>query len=179
MAATSFKNPAHFKLRGSDAVLARMGPTWIGISYTDLDNEAAEALFERGDEQVEAHAADRGFDGHWITQEEVRELQAREDRLLACKPGQFPWDDWQREALAAGVSDDLANLGRAVMREAYQHSWCEELRDECGAGREEAFKGMILEALEQPDWARSRWSWPRIRQRSSGLSRPCCGVIPS
>jgi hypothetical protein len=103
---------------------------------------------------VEAHAADQGYDGHWISPD-----GAREDRLLACQPGQYPWDDWQREALTAGVADELANLGRAVMREAYQHGWCEELRDECGADREEVGGGMILEALEQPDWVRSRWNW--------------------
>jgi len=153
------KNPAHFKIRGADAILARHGELWMGVGFSALDSDKAETVFERGDEQVEAHAADQGYDGHWITPDEARELRAREDRLLACKPGQYPWDDWQRAALAAGVADELANLGRAVMREAYQHSWCEELRDECGAGREEAAEGMIFEALEQPNWAHSRWSW--------------------
>jgi len=49
-------------------------------------------------------------------------------RLDACAPGAYPWDDWQREALAAGLSPDLAALGRAVMREAYQHDWCDRLK---------------------------------------------------
>lgn len=159
MAATSFKNPAHFKIRGTDAILARHGSMFLGVGYSVLDNAEAETLFERGDEQIEAHAADHGYHGHWITPDEARELRAREDRLLTCQPGQFPWDDWQREALAAGVSDELANLGRAVMREAYQHAWCEELRYECGADNEDTAKGMILEALDQPDWVRSRWGW--------------------
>lgn len=161
MATAAPKNPAHFKLRGTDGILARhlQGNMLMGVGYSALDNDQVETVFERNDEQIEAAAADHGYDGHWITPDEARELRAREDRLLACQPGQYPWDDWQREALAAEVPDELANLGRAVMREAYQHAWCEELRDECGAGREEAFKGMIYEALEQPDWARSRWSW--------------------
>jgi hypothetical protein len=159
MATTTLKNPAHFKIRGTDAILARHGSMFVGVGYSVLDNPEAETLFERGDEQVEAHAAGHGYDGHWITPDEARELRASEDRLLACQPGEYPWDDWQREALAAGVPAELAQLGRAVMREAYQHSWCEELRDECGVGREEAAKGMIFETLEQPEWARSRWSW--------------------
>jgi hypothetical protein len=47
--------------------------------------------------------------------------------VLACPSGSFPWDDWQIEAVAAGVGPDLASLGRAVMREAYQHDWCDRL----------------------------------------------------
>jgi hypothetical protein len=159
MTPTAFQNPACFKLRDTDAILARHGNLWLGVGFSALDGDQAETVFERGDEQVEAHAAAHGFDGGWITPEEARELRAREDRLLACQPGGYPWDDWQREALAAGVPAELAQLGRAVMREAYQHGWCEELREECGAGREAAAQGMIFETLEQPDWARSRWNW--------------------
>lgn len=152
------KNPAHFKIRGTDAILARQGDLWTGVGFAALDDD--QVLFERDDERIEAAAVAHGFDGHWITPDEARELRAREDRLLVCLPGQYPWDDWQREALAAGVPDELATLGRAVMREAHQHSWCEELRDECGAGgRESGGTGMIFEALEQPDWCRSRWNW--------------------
>lgn len=159
MATATLKNPAHFKIRDTDAILARQGTMFLGVGYSVLDDPQAEILFERGDEQIEAHAVERGYDGHWITPEEARELRAREDRLMGCTHGGFPWDDWQREAQAAGVPDELASLGRAVMREAHQHGWCDELQDECGAGREEGAKGMIFEALEQPEWARSRWGW--------------------
>ncbi|GAA5483939.1 hypothetical protein [Haloferula sargassicola] len=159
MTTPTLRNPAHFKIRGADALLARHGNLFVGVGYAVLDNAQAETLFERGDEQIEAHAAEQGYDGDWISPDEVRELRAREDRLLTCKPGEYPWDDWQRDALAAGVSDELANLGRALMREAHQHVWCEELRFECGAGHEDSAKGMIFQAMEQPDWARSRWNW--------------------
>ena len=159
MAATAPKNPAYFKIRGADALLARKGNLWLGVGYSALDSDQVEIAFERNDEQIEAAAVDKGFDGHWISSEEVLELRSREDLLLTCRPGGYAWDDWQRYAIVAGVPDDLAALGRAVMREAYQHSWREELRDECGAGREEGGESMIFEALEQPDWARSRWGW--------------------
>ena len=46
-------------------------------------------------------------------------------RITGCLPGAYPWDDWQWEALAAGLDARLAALGRAVMREAYQHDWCD------------------------------------------------------
>ncbi len=47
-------------------------------------------------------------------------------------PGSYPWDHWERAALAGGLARELATLGRAVMREASQHCWCERLQAECG-----------------------------------------------
>ena len=40
-------------------------------------------------------------------------------------------DEWQARARAAGVVEELAVLGRAVIREAYQHDWSGELQREC------------------------------------------------
>ena len=31
--------------------------------------------------------------------------------VLGCKPGHYPWDDWEKAALASGVPPDLAGLG--------------------------------------------------------------------
>jgi hypothetical protein len=42
-------------------------------------------------------------------------------------PGSYPWDHWERAALAGGLGRELATLGRAVMREASQHGWCGRL----------------------------------------------------
>ena len=47
-------------------------------------------------------------------------------------PGNFPWDTWERRAQDAGVWFELAVLGRSVYREAYQHNWEQELKQECG-----------------------------------------------
>ncbi len=41
----------------------------------------------------------------------------------AWEPQDFPWDRFEAHARVRGVPGDLAQLGRAVMREAYQHQW--------------------------------------------------------
>ena len=69
--------------------------------------------------------------------------------------GQYPWDDWERDALAAGVPKDLAGLGRLTVREAYQHGWNDRLKSLCGwydQGRR-----MIKLALRSPGTAEKRW----------------------
>jgi hypothetical protein len=82
------------------------------------------------------------------------------DRCMeACAPGAYPWDDWQREALAAGLSPDLAALGRAVMREAYQHNWCDRLKYECGIDNPDTAAGMITCGKDRPYLTQRRWQW--------------------
>lgn len=78
-------------------------------------------------------------------------------QVLGCTYGQYPWDDWERSALARGVEKTLANLGRAVMREAYQHDWCARLQSLCGWNDEG--RRMIALALRAPQTARRRWEW--------------------
>jgi hypothetical protein len=75
--------------------------------------------------------------------------------VLQCTFGNFPWDNWEKDALDAGVPDELASLGRATMREAYQHDWEDDLKSLCGwydQGRR-----MIQLALRSPEKARTRW----------------------
>lgn len=38
-------------------------------------------------------------------------------------PCDYPWDRWYEHARGRGVGEELAQLGRSVMREAYQHQW--------------------------------------------------------
>ena len=78
-------------------------------------------------------------------------------RRLRCKPGEFPWDEWQGRARAAGLAEELAMLGRAVIREAYQHTWSAELQRECGW--DDDGDAMIELALRDPARAARRWSW--------------------
>jgi hypothetical protein len=84
--------------------------------------------------------------------------------VLECTYGHYPWDDWERAALAAGLDKDLAGLGRLVMREAFQHLWDERLQSLCGwrdQGQE-----MIKRALRAPRKMRQQWD---ILLRTDGL----------
>jgi hypothetical protein len=80
---------------------------------------------------------------------------ALDGRVLSCAFGHYPWDDWERAALAAGVPKDLAGLGRLTMREAYQHQWSDRLKSLCG-WRDEG-RRMIRLALRSPKTAGKRW----------------------
>jgi hypothetical protein len=68
--------------------------------------------------------------------------------------GRFPWDYWEVRALVAGVSPELADLGRSTMREHYQHSW-EDFADEVSIYAGEA---MLKLALADPKAAHARWT---------------------
>lgn len=71
--------------------------------------------------------------------------------------GSYPWDDWQRSALAAGLPPELAALGRSVMREACQHDWCERLQAECG--HRDDGRAMLRRVLAHPRRTAARWEW--------------------
>lgn len=76
--------------------------------------------------------------------------------VLQCTYGHYPWDDWQKAALAAGVPQDLAGLGRLTMREAFQHDWDARLKSLCGW--HDRGRRMIKLALRSPETARKRWN---------------------
>lgn len=75
--------------------------------------------------------------------------------VLQCTYGHYPWDDWERAALTAGVDKDLAGLGRLTMREAFQHLWDVRLQSLCGW--HDQGKRMIRLALRSPEKAEKRW----------------------
>lgn len=80
------------------------------------------------------------------------------DELARLRPdaaGRYAWDRWQAEALEAGLSQDLAQLGRAVMREAVQHAWSEEHQRECG-WRDQG-QVMLVQALQHGETTAQRW----------------------
>lgn len=82
-------------------------------------------------------------------------MNQRDEEILACTCGHYPWDDWQRCALTRGVNNELATLGRAVMREAYQHDWEARLQALCGWN--DNGEAMIELALSGPDQALFAW----------------------
>ncbi len=74
-----------------------------------------------------------------------------------CAPGDWPWDHWERFALASGLASGLATLGRAVMREADQHAWCERLKKECGWS--DGGRAMLARVQKRPARTVARWHW--------------------
>jgi hypothetical protein len=84
--------------------------------------------------------------------------------IRGCDYGKFPWDDWERRALAAGLMPGLAGRGRLLMREAFNHGWSASLCIRCGwrdDGRE-----LLAFALRDPGAARRQW---HILMRTDGL----------
>ena len=55
------------------------------------------------------------------------------------------WDDWQREALAAGVAPELAKLGMEVLRAHRKNRWPKEF-----LGREDDGPHMLTLCVEEP-----------------------------
>lgn len=76
-------------------------------------------------------------------------------RLRPDAEGRYAWDRWELQALAASLPRELAQLGRAVMREAVQHTWEPELQAECGW--EDAGQAMLALAQREPRAATVRW----------------------
>ena len=74
-----------------------------------------------------------------------------------CEFGKYPWDYWREWAVADGVSEDLADLGRSLIREADQHNWPDKLLAECGWA--DNGKAMIEAALKTPEVVEKRWQF--------------------
>jgi hypothetical protein len=56
-----------------------------------------------------------------------------------------------------GLEEDLVSLGRAVYREAFNHSSDSDSQAECGWGDDR--EQMIQYALVRPEAMRQRWIW--------------------
>jgi len=80
----------------------------------------------------------------------------RDDDVLGSTFGAYPWDGWETHAVAQGVPAELAALGRAVIREAWQHGWDERLKSLCG-WRDDG-RRMLRLAQRNPALAEKRWS---------------------
>jgi hypothetical protein len=65
------------------------------------------------------------------------------------------WERWFERAVEEGVEEDLASLGRSVIRECRTQRWGEERRAECGWFDDG--DAMLELALVDPEQAEERW----------------------
>ena len=86
------------------------------------------------------------------------------DAVLDCTYGHYPWDDWERYALACGLDADLAGFARLLIREAFQHDWPDGLKPVCGWSDDG--QALLAFALRSPKAARRQWD---ILFRTDGL----------
>jgi len=84
--------------------------------------------------------------------------------VLDCTFGHYPWDDWERYALARGLGAELAGQARLLIREAFQHDWPDWLKPACG-WRDDG-QALLAFALRAPRQARRQWD---ILFRTDGL----------
>jgi len=92
----------------------------------------------------------------WAAEPPDETPRLRDDEVMGSTYGAYPWDGWEKSALAQGVPADLAALGRAVIREAWQHGWDEPLRSLCG-WRDDG-RRMLRLASRNPALAARRWT---------------------
>jgi len=78
--------------------------------------------------------------------------------------GHYPWDDWERHALARGLDAELAGQGRLLIREAFNHGWEAWLQNFCGWSDDG--QALLAFALRAPKTARRQWE---ILMRTDGL----------
>jgi len=86
------------------------------------------------------------------------------ESVLSCEYGHYPWDDWERWAMAQGLNRNLAGQGRLLIREAYQHAWDDYLKVHCG-WRDDG-QALLAQALRSPKTALRQWD---VLMRTDGL----------
>jgi len=95
----------------------------------------------------------------WFPELEQQVRRFQERASVMARQGSIPegyaWDRWKTKALATGVAEELAALGRAVMRDHYQHNWLSygnEVSPRSG-------DAMLRLALSEPEKAATHWQW--------------------
>jgi hypothetical protein len=76
----------------------------------------------------------RAAPSYWpqkLTDAVLAEASGRSLGLRGADDGPL-WERWFERAIEQGVQDDLANLGRSVIREAREHGWNAARSAECG-----------------------------------------------
>lgn len=138
---------------------------FVGDLAVALDRPGA---WER--ERVTAWLSSHG----WACEPQDERPRLRTDEVLGSAYGAYPWDGWATWAVAQGVPADLAALGRAAIREAWQHGWDARLCSLCG-WRDDG-RRMLRLALRQPALARTRWT--RLLATDGGSYDPATDLAP-
>jgi hypothetical protein len=105
--------------------------------------------------------AERGSDpgvlmSHWpLPKTEAVVSEAARGVNLVAEEDDPPWERWYDRALEAGVADELAVLGRSLMREAWQRGYRGEQAAECGWLDDG--EAMLELARSRPRQAASAW----------------------
>lgn len=97
-----------------------------------------------------------------------KRLRLRSDEVMGSTYGAYPWDDWQAFALSVHIPAELAALGRAVIREAWQHDWSDRLKSLCGWNDDG--RRMLRLARDNPKLAEKRWN--RLLETDGGRYDP-------
>lgn len=90
--------------------------------------------------------------------------------MVAMKEALFEWDEWKTQAVAMGVTEDLAELGKTLMRDSYMQRWPEKVLSDCG-WNDDGF-GMLALARAKPQQARQAWE----RLYNQHHRRPTCSI---
>ncbi len=104
----------------------------------------------------------------WECEPQDERPRLRTDEVMGSAYGAYPWDGWEKYAVTQGVPAELASLGRAVIREAWQHEWTKRLRSLCG-WRDDG-RAMLRLAFRNPALAEKRWA--RLLDTDGGLYDP-------
>ena len=111
----------------------------------------------------------------WEVEPEDQTPRLRDGEAMGSVYGAYlyPWDGWQKYAVAQGVPAELAALGRDVIREAWQHGWDESLKSLCGWNDDG--RRMLRLALRNPALALKRWT--RLLDTDGGRYDPRTGGV--
>jgi hypothetical protein len=73
----------------------------------------------------------------------------------------YPWDEWHARARAAGMQEDAAANGRALMRECCQHAWEQYMGPNISTvcGYDDKGEAMLAFGLAHPELAVHAWDY--------------------
>lgn len=121
-----------------------------------VDSKKSDAIFSSFERQMKELHADLIYCLKWRHSVLRHDVSYKRDRLVArSEPSNRPWDVWKLRAIKAGISRELAALGRKLMKTAYDDRWSGGGSDY--AGWDDAGAQLISMALADPNLAKTEW----------------------